>query len=658
MRVHNSILSISTVILLLLLGIMPAAGQNSLQMYVKGFDYDPTDLTASNPNYRKKDGNGDVYAIIKVKSDTPGDDLNAYNFNFGMMSSTKEVHGEELWLYVQKNAKTVTITRQGYATIQRYDLKIAIQPACTYILTLSSQKPTVQSSILQFKVSPPDEQATVKVKREGSSDDYQIWGTVDQNGSIDNMLEEGIYLYKIVADKYFDSEGRVELDGTKPVHVEPVTLKPNFGYLEVTGTEDISGAEIYVNDKKVGEIPYKLSEHWACGDYSIAIIDELYKTYSSTFTIRIGETTVIKPQLEPNFAEITIKTADKAEIWLDGKLSGTGLWKGRLKAGLHNVECRQTSHETSKQQIIVQQGKTETFNIDAPKPITGSLYISSTPSGADIVIDGARIGQVTPYLFNNILTGNHVVALSLTDYVQVSQNITITQGNTENIKFSLEKQTYNTTVSAQTALLDNNMNGKENGHDYVDLGLPSGIKWATCNVGASKPEDYGDYFAWGETTTKSTYNWSTYKYCNGSSTTMTKYCTSSSYGTVDNKTTLELSDDAARANWGGSWRMPTATEIDELLKNCTWELTTLNGVKGYKVTGKKAGYTDKSIFLPAAGCRSRGNLILAVLYGYYWSSSLNTGSSRSAYGLYFNSSNHRRYDDKRYYGQSVRPVCP
>ncbi|MDD6782411.1 MAG: hypothetical protein PUD89_05750, partial [Bacteroidales bacterium] len=103
-----------------------------------------------------------------------------------------------------------------------------------------------------------------------------------------------------------------------------------------------------------------------------------------------------------------------------------------------------------------------------------------------------------------------------------------------------------------------------NGHEYVDLGLPSGLKWATCNVGATAPEAYGDYYAWGETTTKSTYEWSTYKWCDGSYDTQTKYCTSSSYGTVDNKTVLDLADDAARANWGGAWRMPTDEEWTEL----------------------------------------------------------------------------------------------
>ena len=98
----------------------------------------------------------------------------------------------------------------------------------------------------------------------------------------------------------------------------------------------------------------------------------------------------------------------------------------------------------------------------------------------------------------------------------------------------------------------------QNGHEYVDLGLS--VKWATCNVGADSPEEYGYHFAWGETSPKTTYNWSTYKYCNGDEYSMTKYC-DDSFGTVDNKTTLELSDDAARVNWGGKWRMPTRAEI-------------------------------------------------------------------------------------------------
>ena len=195
---------------------------------------------------------------------------------------------------------------------------------------------------------------------------------------------------------------------------------------------------------------------------------------------------------------------------------------------------------------------------------------------------------------------------------------------------------------------------EDNFHQYVDLGLS--VKWATCNVGASKPEGYGDYFAWGETRPKSTYNWSTYKWCRGNYNNLTKYCTSSSYGTVDNKTQLDLSDDAARANWGGSWRMPTHDELTELREKCTWTWTTQNGVNGYKVTSKTNG---RSIFLPAAGYRCGSSLLDAGSGGNYWSSSLYTVSPNGARYVNFGSSfvdwnNGGRRGD----GLSVRPVCP
>ena len=186
----------------------------------------------------------------------------------------------------------------------------------------------------------------------------------------------------------------------------------------------------------------------------------------------------------------------------------------------------------------------------------------------------------------------------------------------------------------------------------VDLGLPSGLKWADRNVGADSPEDAGLYFAWGETTTKSTYSWSTYTYCKGSSTTLTKYNCSSGYGTLDNKTTLELSDDVAAINWGGAWRMPTDAEITELREQCTWTWITYNGVNGYKVTSKSNG---NSIFLPAAGLRFYGDpLSDDGSHGYYWSSTSYSSTSR-ARDLYFASSyvNSASYYN-RSYGFSVR----
>ena len=195
-----------------------------------------------------------------------------------------------------------------------------------------------------------------------------------------------------------------------------------------------------------------------------------------------------------------------------------------------------------------------------------------------------------------------------------------------------------------------------NGYEYIDLGLPSGLKWATMNVGATKPEEYGALFAWGETEPKSFYKWSTYKWCNGSENTQTKYNTNSSYGTVDNKTMLDPEDDAAHVNWGGSWRMPTDEEWTELRTKCTWKWTTKNRVYGKLVTGPNG----KSIFLPAAGYRDGASLIEAGSYGFYWSSSLYTGNPSHAYSVSFDTDYRMDFVDRgsgyRYPGLSVRAV--
>ena len=182
-------------------------------------------------------------------------------------------------------------------------------------------------------------------------------------------------------------------------------------------------------------------------------------------------------------------------------------------------------------------------------------------------------------------------------------------------------------------------------HAYIDLGLPSGLLWATCNVGANAPEEYGDHFAWGETQPKDVYNWDTYQYYDGSN--LTKYTGS------DVLTTLLPEDDAATANWGRNWRMPTKEEWQELLDNTTNTWTTQNGVNGRLFTAPNGN----SLFLPSAGCRWDGNLHYVGSYGYYWSGSLYTGGPDVAwyfsfYSGYYGLNNYGR----RVYGQSVRAV--
>lgn len=217
------------------------------------------------------------------------------------------------------------------------------------------------------------------------------------------------------------------------------------------------------------------------------------------------------------------------------------------------------------------------------------------------------------------------------------------------------------------------VSGTVQSHDYVNLGLS--VKWATCNVGASVPEEEGDYYAWGETSTKSDYSWDTYKWCkNGWDDHLTKYCSDSRYGYyifgeytdegmeignnvwweyrfTDDLTTLEPADDVATVKWGNKWRMPSKAEFDELRNRCTWTWIRRNGYNGYKVTGPNG----KSIFLPAASAcegtevRSRGG------YGFYSTATLE--DSWCSYSLYFNAGERSwNYGHLRCHGHTVRPV--
>lgn len=195
---------------------------------------------------------------------------------------------------------------------------------------------------------------------------------------------------------------------------------------------------------------------------------------------------------------------------------------------------------------------------------------------------------------------------------------------------------------------EENINGTENGHEYVDLGLS--VRWATCNIGATSPEAYGDYFAWGETTTKGTYTE------NNSTTYELSYSQLQSQGFIDGDGKLAPQYDAATVNWGGSWRMPTYDELAELKNNCTWTWINADDFNGYKVTGPN----DNSIFLPAAGYRSGSSLYYVGDYGYYWCSMPDMPDMGSDYSYLLDFGSDYRYLDVSYrrdIGQSVRPVC-
>lgn len=258
-------------------------------------------------------------------------------------------------------------------------------------------------------------------------------------------------------------------------------------------------------------------------------------------------------------------------------------------------------------------------------------------------------GKLKDVLLNVVVTATTLTATSPDGFTATMTRVHDEDHDTDNDNGGNDDNDDNTTVTPDTP--------SETAGTAIDLGLS--VKWASCNIGATKPEEYGSYYAWGETEEKNNYSWSNYIYCNGTFNSITKYCTDNRFGTDDGKTTLEPTDDVATVKWGAGWRTPTNAELSELVTKCTWEWSTLNNINGYRVTGPNGN----SIFLPATGLRPDIDNLLGTR-GYYWSSSVHL--RRSAYvsdeshtAYYLNFSNGYYYagnNFERCYGFTVRPV--
>ena len=275
--------------------------------------------------------------------------------------------------------------------------------------------------------------------------------------------------------------------------------------------------------------------------------------------------------------------------------------------------------------------------------IPGFIKATSIPSGAAIWLDGKDTGLKTPDILENVSAGRHIVDLYLDGFNVFTDIVSVSPGQRSNLSPTLD-QIQNDSKDAP--------GGVYKGHEWVDLGLS--VKWATCNIGADSPTKNGDYFSWGEIGTKKDYHLGKYKH--GSKSTgdrFKKYITVPKYGPVDNKFKLDGFDDAAHTLWGGSWRMPTVSELEELIENCEWNWIKLGDQNGYRITSKING---NSIFLPAAGCRYETGVFQEGDNAFYWSSLLNVDSPFLATGLSFSNESIKCDNSHRAYGRSIRPV--
>ena len=235
------------------------------------------------------------------------------------------------------------------------------------------------------------------------------------------------------------------------------------------------------------------------------------------------------------------------------------------------------------------------------------------------------------------------LVVALFELPLMAQGVVVYKKDGTHVKFAYEEIDSIVTYNVGENVEDEPVTPPAATYEAVDLGLS--VKWASCNVGADSPEEYGDYFAWGETTTKLSYS------SDNSVTDGLSISALESRGIIDANGNLTAAYDAATANWGDEWRMPTLDEMRELIDKCTWEWTTQNGVNGRKVTGPNGN----SIFLPASGGRNEESLYPAGSYGRYWSASPHSNIGY-AYYLLFDDGYYDWDYDPRCFGLAVRPV--
>ena len=415
-------------LLFLAFGLM-AQAQN---ISVADFYLAENDLTARTHGTSVEDQNGNLCALIKVETTEKG----LWTFDVGMLGVTKTEmqnadHSAEIWVYVPFSVTWITIQHDRFGKLNRYQFPCSIDKGCTYVMELTTGKVTTiveeesHEGYLLFQLDPPDAMLEVN---------DQMW-PVSATGTARKLMDFGTYTYRVQALNYHTEVGKVTVssDETKKV---PVTLKPNFGWIEVTCSEALQGAAVYVDNALIGKVPCK-SEALKSGQHTVRIVKEMYEPYATTVTVSDNETAKISPNLTADYARVTLKVDADAEIWVNDEKKGTRIWTGDLGSGTYKMECRQANHETTmvKKEITNQMNGQE-ITLEAPRPIYGSLVVESDPDEAAIYIDGKAMGE-TPKLIKEILIGSHEIRLTKNGYAEYTETVTITKGERKQVTATL-----------------------------------------------------------------------------------------------------------------------------------------------------------------------------------------------------------------------------
>ena len=435
-----------TLLISVLLGFISMKGY-SQNLAVESFTLAPTDMTANLAETMVRDQNGEVCALIKVETLQKG-----FTFDVGVLGVVSVVEQPaEIWVYVPFGVRKITIQHPQLGIVRDYQIPCAVERGRTYIMKITSGN---VRTIVEYAVS----RQFLFVQVDPVDAILEIDGKIKaiENGSYQELFPFGKYSYRVQRQNYHDASGVVEISDPDNTHRLSVRLKPAFGYVSVLAgnNSEIKGAAVYIDDKPVGVIPVQ-NIQLGSGSHNIRVIKPMYEVYNSTFTIADDEQKVVTPNLLPDFAEVTLKSAATADIYINGENKGKGSWKGRLASGSYVFESRQSGHITTKMNYdISRNDQSRTITIQDPIPVYGSLIVSSNPPNAKILINGTYVGD-TPKFIGKQVVGEYSVKVEMEGYVAQTKTVTVLEGGETSLDFVLEKGVpVYTSVTKQSSNID------------------------------------------------------------------------------------------------------------------------------------------------------------------------------------------------------------
>ena len=401
---------------------------------VESFRYDETDLDANLEGTIVYDQNGEKCALIKVRS-TPYAD--GFTFDVGSLGIMKTVTMDtETWLYVPHGVRKISIRHKQLGFLEGYDLGMSVKKASTYILSLrvgrvqTIVEEQLMKQFLMFRLNPKE--AVVEVAGDP-------W-IPNADGVCRKMLSYGTYDYRVKAKNYHDEVGKVTLNNAEETKIMEINLRPAYGWIEVKGIGDLTGAVLYVDDEMIGRAPIK-TDKLSSGRHSVRIVKDLFRVHIEEVIVEDNQTKILSPTLIGEFSTVVITTKEGAEIWVDGERKGISSWSGRLSFGEHLMETKLVSHRSQSRVVNIQSTEsTKSVQLPEPQPIYGSLSVEVLPDFADVYIDGQKVGQ-TPKIIPKILIGEHKVEIRSEGKDPMEQTVTIREGALSSVAGELKEET-------------------------------------------------------------------------------------------------------------------------------------------------------------------------------------------------------------------------